>query len=210
MKTNEQIEHCNHCGNRTSHKILHVTTSREEVYNTKEPSDRYEIDTYYVLTKCKTCDCVSLFCDYTGIGDISESFLVYPIDKSPREHVPKKIGDSYREALKVEKLSPKAYAILMRQTLELLCKDRSALGRNLAEQIKYLASKQIIPTTLAEMSDTLRILGNIGAHGDDYQFDPLEIAAMKDFINATLEYVYVAPATLEKVKESIKKKTGKT
>jgi len=56
------------------------------------------------------------------------------------------------------------------------------------------------------MGDTLRNLGNLGAHSSEYNFDYVEIEAMKDFIIAMLEFVYVAPAKIEELRKSIEKK----
>jgi hypothetical protein len=91
----------------------------------------------------------------------------------------------------------------------LLCKDKSAVGNNLKDQIDDLAAKNIIPLTLSQMGHTLRTLGNIGAHASEYKLDITEVRAMRDFIVAMLEYVYVAPAKLENLRGSIKTKGNK-
>lgn len=137
---------------------------------------------------------------------MEHAHVFYPLIKRASKEIPKIISETYYEALKVEKISPIAFSILIRRTLELLCKDQNAGGNNLKLQLKNLADKNIIPNTLFEMGDTLRNLGNLGAHSSEYNFDYVEIEAMKDFIIAMLEFVYVAPAKIEELRKSIEKK----
>jgi hypothetical protein len=60
-----------------------------------------------------------------------------------------------------------------------------------------------------EMANTLRFLGNLGAHEIDFDFERQETQAMQDFLVAMLEYVYVAPGRIKSLQESIEKKTKK-
>ena len=95
--------------------------------------------------------------------------------------------------------------------MEALCEDRAAKGRSLAEKLKDLSAKAEIPPVLAEMTDVLRLIGNVGAHGIGESVHPLQASAIDEFFKAVIEYVYVAPAKLrafkEKMKSSKKSKT---
>lgn len=205
----ELILDCNHCGNRAGHFLLCETESTSVAYNINDPLDSYEFDCSYYLTKCKICGGVSLYYDSEfdeHRGYITEATLCYPSIKSPGEEIPFTIKQTYYEALKVEKVSYVAFSLLIRKTLELLCKDQKAIGQNLKIQLEDLARQGIIPEYLSQMADALRILGNISAHDGNYQLGYPEVHAMKDFIIAMLEYVYVAPAKIKKLQESINKK----
>ena len=46
--------------------------------------------------------------------------------------------------------------------------------------------------TLAEMSDVLRLIGNIGAHHGSAPVHPWQVHAIDNFFRAVVEYVYVA------------------
>jgi len=87
--------------------------------------------------------------------------------------------------------------------LEALCSDRAAKGQSLFEKLKDLSAKAEIPPVLAEMTDALRLIGNIGAHGIDDSVHPLQASAIDGFFKAIIEYVYVAPAKLREFKESM-------
>jgi hypothetical protein len=210
MASKELILECHHCGNKAGHHLLCQADSMSVTYSMDNPPETDTIDCTYYLTRCKTCNGISLYYDDEldeHPGYINEAYLCYPSIIRPSEEIPAVIRKTFNEALKVERISFDAFAILIRRALELLCKDKQASGRNLKEQIEDLARKNIIPITLSEMGHTLRTLGNLGAHGTDYTLDITEIRSMRDFMFAMLEYVYVAPAKLNKLKESIKKKT---
>lgn len=209
----ELVLYCNHCGNTAGHFLLCETGSNTTIYNKEDLSETDLIDCNYYLTKCKTCFKVSLYydCEYDEHqGYITEAHLCYPVIKTPSEEIPLKISETYNEALRVEKVSYGAFALLIRRALELLCKDKNAKGKSLKDQLEDLAAKNVIPLNLCQMADTLRKLGNISAHNDNYRIDIEEVIVMKDFFIAMLEYVYVAPAKIEKLKQSINRKTNKS
>jgi hypothetical protein len=208
---NESIVTCPHCGNKTLHVIKVQTSSSEELYDTHGEFVG-EIDNYYYLTECKTCKGICLFTDWaasTNPGNLAEATLLYPSKRKLWETIPSEINKSYEEAKKVEKISPNAFAVLIRRSLELLCRDQKAKGSNLKEQIADLSFKGIIPNTLVEMADTLRFMGNIGAHEIEFDFDESEIQAIDDFLVAMLEFVYVAPNKIKNLRDSISKKSNK-
>jgi hypothetical protein len=202
---------CSHCGNKAPHVMKTQISSREVVFDmNSEPLG--EIENYFYLTECKTCNGICLYSDWEASdnpGDLQKASLLYPAPRALGEAIPKEIRKSYEEARKVEKISPNAFAVLIRRSLELLCKDQKAKGNNLKEQIADLSAKGIIPTTLVEMAETLRFIGNIGAHKIEVDIDLEETSAIDDFLVAMLEYVYVAPNKIKKLRESISKKSEK-
>ncbi|MDO8886181.1 DUF4145 domain-containing protein [Candidatus Oleimmundimicrobium sp.] len=208
---NEIILICSYCGNKTSHFVKTQISSQEEIYGSNGEC-LGKIDTYYYLTECKTCNGISLFSDWEGsgnTGDLRNASQLYPSSRELGKAIPEEIRKSYEEAKKVEKLSPNAFVVLLRRSLELLCRDQKAKGRNLKEQIADLSKMGLIPNTIVEMAETLRFIGNIGAHEIEVDIDQAEISAIDDFLVAMLEYVYVAPNKITKLKDSISKKSRK-
>jgi hypothetical protein len=178
-------------------------------YTTGNPEDSMDIEIYYSLTKCTTCREISLFVNTEyddDRGDLKEAILCYPHENKVAKEIPEIIAKNYAEAKKVMKISRPAFAIMIRRGLEFMCQDQQAKGKTLKAKLDNLVSSGIIPSILAEMGDTLRSLGNIGAHAADYKTDREEVEAMNDFFISMIEYVYVAPFKLSKLKESIKKK----
>ena len=64
-----------------------------------------------------------------------------------------------------------ASAIMVRKTLEELCRDRQAQGKDLRERIGDLGTKIVLPQELLNGLDDLRLLGNDAAHIESREYD---------------------------------------
>ena len=89
----------------------------------------------------------------------------------------------------------RASAIMVRRTLEELCKNRGSTGANLKERIKSLGGKVVLPQELLDALDDLRLLGNDAAHIESQVFSAvgqnevevgLEVA--KEILKAVYQY----------------------
>lgn len=205
----EQIVTCPHCGNETTHEIIHKVETSEKAFSTSDSDNFFEFDVTYYLTKCKTCFQISLFGDSEIDeiqGKLCEAGICYPRQSYFGDEVPETIKQTYNEARRIKNILPTAFAVLIRRGLEFLCIDKKAKGQTLYKQLEDLGQTGIIPRTLVEMGDTLRFLGNKGAHATNYKIGITEVQAMNDFFIAMLEYVYIAPAKLNRLRETIKLK----
>ena len=99
----------------------------------------------------------------------------------------------YREAKRILRIAPTAYAVQIRRSLEAICDDRGAVKGVLQKRIQDLAFKNEIPPVLAEMSEILRVLGNIGAHASEHQISVYDAKIIDEFFRSIVEYVYEAP-----------------
>jgi hypothetical protein len=207
----EQIVSCPHCGNETTHEILKQVNASEKLYSTFKPDDQFEIDITYYLTRCKTCRNITLFADSELDeiqGKLSEAGICFPKQYYFGNEVPETILKTYKEARRIKNISPTAFAVMIRRGLEFLCLDKKAKGKTLNTQLKDLSRNGIIPQTLIEMGDTLRFLGNQGAHATNYNIGFPEVESIDDFFTAMIEYVYVALSKLNRLKETIKEKSN--
>lgn len=114
--------------------------------------------------------------------------------------VPESVRRIYSEASAIKSRAPNAFANQIRRSLEALCKDRGTNKRVLAQSLKELSSRGEIPPTLADMTDVLRQLGNIGSHAGDQEIDPDYVDVIDDFFRAIVEYVYIAPHKVNEFK----------
>jgi hypothetical protein len=130
---------------------------------------------------------------------------VYPAIKN-LIGVPEQIQKAYSEAKKVKKISPLAFATLIRRALEYVCLEQEANGKDLDDKLKDLSTRGVIPDTLAKMSHAIRHYGNVGAHADDTNIGYTDAWIMDDFFTAVVEYVYIAPKKLKTAEERIHKK----
>jgi len=212
QKTNNEIFTCFHCGNRTSHKLLLMHT--QKVFLTYEPynGDEVTADNYIHFFECSTCEGITIKALFSEEIDdprqvnFDRVTSLYPQEKSFPEEMPTTIIKAYKEASKVKKISDQAFVILIRKGLEILCEDQKISGKSLAEKIKKMIEKGMLPGSFAQMVDSIRILGNIGAHDLSSEFTKEQIETIDYFFIAVLEYVYIAPHKLEKLMTSISSK----
>lgn len=211
MPKTKQTLVCPNCGNRAPQVLLSSSKGTENItiYDVKTGvSSSEEMEAYNYFVQCSTCMGISIYSDYEfydNPGNLEEAHLIYPSIKS-LFGVPEAIRGSYKEAKKVEKISPTAFAVLIRRAVEYLCKDQKASGYTLKEKLEDLAKKNIIPATLSRMANAIRYFGNIGAHSTKIGVSKDEVEAMDDFFLAIVEYVYIAPEKLNKLSEKIKVK----
>jgi hypothetical protein len=124
-------------------------------------------------------------------------FIIYRLDESrsvirsyPSERVdfdssniPLQITKTLEEALTCHAEGCfTAAAIMIRRTLEELCEDKKATGKNLKDRIASLKTSVILPPELFDALDELRLLGNDAAHIEAKTFDNIG----KDEIDAGL------------------------
>lgn len=198
MNDNERLAICRHCGNKTVHRLLHKETTSEPFHDAD--GDIIGVfSAYYFMTKCGTCDEISLFATWEeddNPEDLVKAGVLYPPQKRFSGDAPATIGLAYGEAAKVKKISPVAFSVLIRRALEFLCKERGAKGANLKERIAHLASEGVVPQTLGKMADAIRALANDGAHEMEAKISAKDADDLDDFFVAVVEYVYVAPKRL--------------
>jgi hypothetical protein len=103
-------------------------------------------------------------------GKVVDSYPAETIDFDAT-NVPAAIPAALEEAIKCHaQRCFVASAIMVRKTLEELCRDRSATGPNLKERIKALGGKVVLPAELLEGLDDLRLLGNDAAHIESQEY----------------------------------------
>lgn len=86
-----------------------------------------------------------------------------------------------------------AAALMVRKTLEELCRDRGATGDNLKDRIKALGTRIVIPKDLLDGLDDLRLLGNDAAHIESREYDKVgqeEVEVGIEFTKEVLKAVY--------------------
>lgn len=209
MALKQQLINCQHCGNKAPSWVIYTGICVDSDDEERAGQNAFRVK--YWLTKCSTCTDISLYATNSEYGSLEEfdlAELCYPHKQIFGSGVPKSVLQEYDEAAKVEKISTNAYAVMLRRALEAVCKDKKAKGKSLHNMLLDLADKKIIPDKLAEISQTLRTLGNTGAHHGDTEIDKHEVRIMKEFFISMIEYVYVAPRKLERLKRSIARKTA--
>lgn len=206
METIHCVAFCPHCGNRAPQRLIHTHDYLGKGYSRDGGVDNNIPCTYHVAV-CETCNEILVYHVFMTIvedKDFHRADLVWPDPGVLHQSVPKAIAECYVEAARIKNLAPNAFAVQIRRALEALCDDRSAKKGALQLRLQDLVSRGEIPPVLAEMTDVLRLLGNIGAHAADQSIKPGHVLAIDDFFRVIIEYVYVAPSKLKEFRDGHK------
>ncbi len=211
-KENYIIEECRYCGNKTKMDIVGHYIEHNNGYD----DISYNID--WLMLKCSACNQITLSQIYEGqdtqymteFGEIDYDEIYttkFPVETYQAINVPKNVNNAFSSALKAQHVDDVICLIALRRTLEIICKYKEAEGKNLEKKILDLTNKCIFPKIINEASDILRILGNEAAHGDDIKYDWAVIKEMINFTQIIIEYVYIIPYRIEKIKTKLSKNT---
>jgi len=197
------ITFCPHCGNRAPQKLVYTQAYKGRWYSVEsgeETRDKEIPPSTYFIAVCETCNEILVYHDavedYENEGIFNSSNLLWP-ESGLHKSVPKIVAECYSEAERIKNLAPNAFAVQIRKALEAICDDRGAKKGVLQYRLVELVSRGEIPKILADMSEVLRVLGNLGAHATEQGIKPILVGAINDFFRAVVEYVYVAPSKLE-------------
>jgi hypothetical protein len=216
MDTLTRIAFCPHCCNRAPQKAIAVHTCSETTWFESDDEGREEeVDydgTYFVAT-CGTCRQLLLYWKQGNPDDkgpsgqlayFRQSGLIWPPRLMSGSAVPAPVAGIYAEAAVVKRVSPNSFAVQIRRALEAVCADRGASGHSLHGMLAELGRRGDLPPVLGEMTDVLRLLGNVGAHASDRTVRPSQVDALDEFFRAVVEYVYIAPEKLRRFREKLK------
>lgn len=156
---------CNHT------MVLNTSTydPRNIAFNTISGGDHIVDSKYTVkisLFRCPNCTKVTTYAEYTG-GDMPNKIVpIFPISTAKQfpDYVPASIRTDYEEACSIVTLSPKASATLSRRCLQSMIRDFWQITgkKRLVDEIDALETK--VPATQWKVLNSLRRIGNIGAH----------------------------------------------
>lgn len=199
------VRYCTHCSNKAPQSVLF----KYEILDEETFSSSTLVE--YFLVKCATCNMPSLYvrldADFGITDDDAIDILgtrVYPKIDSLSESVPINIRDVYSKTLKILKINPEAFCVQIRRLLEFVCIDKGIKGKNLDRMLKEMTEKGLIPKVLSEMSNNLRVLGNLGAHAlENVEITSYDASLANDFFRAIIEYVYVAPGKVDSFKKRL-------
>lgn len=112
------------------------------------------------------------------------------------ENLPPQVRESLSEAIQCHANGCyRAAALLVRRTLEEVCADKGAKGKDLDKRIAALREEITLPVALFEAMTSLRLLGNDAAHIEAKTYDkvgPDEVEAAltltKEIVKACYQY----------------------
>lgn len=194
---NVRCPNCGHVG--TFSKIKQGNSSIPDSISTTSTSEKNNLGATRPIKKqfgmrlCPNLECSSVL----FFTEIDEQRICYPpeVIDFDSSNLPDNILSSLEEAIKCHSSGCyRAAALMIRRTLEELCQDKNAKGKNLKERLSNI-SDAIIPEELLNAADELRLLGNDAAHVEAKDYDTIgaeeaEIAIelAKELLKAVYQY----------------------
>lgn len=143
-----------------------------------------------------------LFVVFEGV-QIVKAYPPIRLDFDP-ENIPSNVLKTFEEAITCHSQGCYvAAAIMVRRTLEEVCAERKATGKDLKERIKDFRTKIVIPAELLDAMDELRILGNDAAHVEAKDYDAVsdtEVTVAIQFTKEVLKSLYQYSSLLGKLR----------
>ena len=158
-----------------------------------ETSAIFQIDMF----NCPECNKVSFVANGKELLE-NISIPLYPnsLAKQFPDYVPQSIREDYEEAYSIINLSPKASATLARRCLQGMIRDFFGIVKpRLVDEIHAL--QNLVPPTQWKAIDSLRSIGNIGAHMESdvnviIDVDPDEAQKLLKLIELLIDKWYIS------------------
>jgi len=204
---------CRYCGNKGTMRILAEARETEQHEDNSDPGFplEWEAGNIFQTLRCYSCHQVTFyrFSVHTGTDpeyiDRSYDQILYPSAAESPMGLPTTIQREWDAAMRVRRVSPNAFAVLLGRVLDQICTDHQAEGNFLHNRIEHLASSGKLPEPLKEVAHGLKDLRNFGAHGNLGDLDPNDAPMLESLCRALLMYLYTVPA----LSADAKKRLGK-
>ncbi|ARD47105.1 DUF4145 domain-containing protein [Sporosarcina sp. P33] len=206
---------CPHCGNTTPMDLL----NKFEKVTTEEFYEGYEaqFNDIFEVFECPVCQGFHLFhthwnteeAYYEGFNIYEEGKLLYPYTERLNLYaLPKNVRGAYESALRVQNIDEASCVITLRRTLEMVCKDKGATTGQLHQKLNHLQQTGVLPPLMGDISKVIKDIGNMAAHGDQVTFNKYMVESLFRFTNKILEYVYILPKEMKRIKFELEQMTA--
>ena len=208
----EQIHTCFHCGN--TGKMNYIGKSGWEQEETH--SDKYghvwgrfiiEHEDWFVF-ECPVCQKPVIMSEYVFdvAGTPPERKIEYPIIAVSPEGVPPEIYSAYESAVKTKGIDYSICLLSLRRVLEMICKEKGAVGRDLEKKIDDLIDKKVLPTMIGDACWIIRQMGNDAAHADKVDVYTYDVEQVIGYVAAIIDYLYSMPYRVNSFKQKIQER----
>ena len=141
------------------------------------------------VRRCPNSECQELAFVVLRNGRLEQSFPPEPLDID-LTGVPGAMADSLDEAVRCHAAGCyRAAALMVRRSLEELCADKGAMGKDLRTRIDALSTTIVVSRELLEAAHELRILGNDAAHLEARAYEEISGAEVEVAIELTQELI---------------------
>lgn len=206
------VHTCFHCGNTGLLKLIGKTGWKDEDihednYGNIVSCTLLEHEDWYAF-ECPVCHKPVLISEYTfDIANASpERKTEYPTIAVPPNGVPKEIYSAFESAVKTKGIDYAICLLSLRRVLEMICKDKGAVGRDLEKKIDNLIEKKIFPPMIGDACWIIRQMGNDAAHADKIEVYAYDIEQVIGYVSTIIDYLYSMPYRVDKMKKKIEER----
>lgn len=188
---------------------MEIVTEKSFVEDYEENDFEWEAGFIYQLLRCYSCRDMTLYQvavhsgsdpDYT---DRSNDRMLYPAAPASPLGLPASVRTAWDASMRVRKVDPNAFAVLLGRVLDAICVDQHAEGEKLFTRIEYLADNGQLPEELKNVAHGLRKLRNFGAHGDLGNLEASDVPLLESLCSALLMFLYTIPALARDAEERL-------
>lgn len=210
MSDKQKVIQCYHCGNETL--MNNVGEHTEHDYEGDGIVLGHTISSMYLCPVCSKVSFLEQYWDinqryYDDNGEEQEytiEKILYPMTTTyDNDSLPNEIRSAFHAALKCKNIDSAICLIALRRTLEFVCLEKQATGRDLWHKIEDLSRKGILPAELRHASLITKNYGNMGAHDTKVNISHLDLELIIEFVEYVLDYLYVLPSKLKKMQEKM-------
>lgn len=208
-----KVHTCFHCGNTGLLKPIGKTGwKNEDIYEDNLGNVisylLIEHEDWFVF-ECPVCNKPVIISEY--IFDAAENGpyemkIEYPTIALSPDGVPKEIYSAFESAVKTKGIDHSICLLSLRRVLEMICKDKGAVGYNLEKKIDDLIEKKIFPTMIEDACWIIRQLGNDAAHADKIPVYTYDVEQVIGYVATIIDYLYSLPHRVEKMKKKIEER----
>lgn len=208
---------CPHCG----HDVFYVAAdvgpndSSGATYGVNEFITKHTREKVIVaFWQCPNCLLLTVMSDILVENEQPKTRLVWPFaaNRALPPEVPSHTKKDYVEAAEVLTISETASAALSRRCLQTVLKEAGgAKKKDLSDQIEEVIP--LLPTTLGESVDHIRVIGNFASHpiksqasGQIMDVESGEAEWNLDVLDMLFDFYYVLPAKAKEKREAVNRK----
>lgn len=207
----DTVHFCSHCGNAgILRSITYIDTPYQHGKFGNIILDASINHKRWFLFQCPVCNNPTIISEYmTANGqaiNFSETAYEFPTTNVHFDGVPENIKTAFDSAVKTKGIDRAICILSLRRTLEMICKEKGASGRDLKDKIADLINKKILPEMMADACWIVRQSGNDAAHADDIIFSEREVEEIIEYVSTVINYLYSMPVRIAKLKQQIEER----
>ena len=213
MDMTDFVLECRHCANKAPMEILVEKSfvEQHEYEGNPMPAIEWNAGFIYQVLRCYSCKDVTVYqrAVHTGLDpegiDRSYDKILYPYARESPQSLPRPIQAAWDAAMRVRRIDPNAFSVLLGRVLDVICVQENAKGDTLNKRIEHLAAERRFPDHLTKAAHGLRKLRNFGAHGNLGNLSEEDAPLLESLCAAVLMYLYAVPALARDVEQRLEK-----